>query len=201
MQEYCKDCLSREVCEISGGACQKMGALFIQRKSIANGRTTMSNTPKATSKTVTDASETKVEEKTIPAQAKAEKNDEHDTVLDNAGKILFSGAPDEVKAWLNKQPTMIYVVRQTKSNGLIVSTEYVEEGPLKLTLMQRAKAAAEKLKQNKKAVLILTGAAVVVGLTVKNNRKAVAVEPLGEAEGPINGVDEITGPDDSTDSL
>lgn len=71
----------------------------------------------------------------------------------------------------------------------------------KPSLVQRAKVAAEKLKQNKKALLILTGAAVVVGLTIKNNRKAVAAEPLDEVEGPINGVDEVTGPDDIADSL
>lgn len=70
----------------------------------------------------------------------------------------------------------------------------------KPTLVQRAKAAAEKLKKNKKALLILTGAAVVVGLTIKNNRKAVTAET---AEGETLDDVEVTveNPDDTTDSL
>lgn len=134
----------------------------------------MTNAPKtpATPKTVAE----KAAEKTVPAQATGETPAKGDQVLDNKGKVLFSGAPDEVKNWLLEQSTMIYAVRKETNNDLVVSTVYVEEQPLKLTLAKRVKAAAEKLKQNKKALLILGGAAVVVGLTVKNNRKAVSAE-------------------------
>lgn len=156
----------------------------------------MTNSPKATPKDVKAATEGKVEEKTVPAQATGEKTttDEagRDKVLDNAGKVLFSGTPAEVKAWLLEQPTKIYAVRQAKNNGLVVSTEYVEE-PLKLSLVQRAKQAAEKLKHNKRAMVIVAGAAVVVGLAVKNSRKAVAVEVLDPEDTTVNGVGEAEG--------
>lgn len=164
----------------------------------------MTNTAKnsATPKTVKEAVENKVEETTVPAQATGEKtvkDGQLDKVLDNAGKVLFSGTPDEVRAWLNEQPSMIYAVRQAKNNGLVVSTEYVEEGPLKLSLIQRAKAAAEKLKSNKKAMLFLGGAAVVVGLTIKSSRKAAA-ESIVEDD-VVEETTEIDNPDDTTDSL
>lgn len=136
MQKNCTDCLSRDVCEIPGGACRKMGALFSQHKTNMNGRNLVSNTAKnttsATPKDVKESVEGKVEEKVIPAQSTQKEK-----------------AADAVE-------------------------EVCEAG--KLTLLQRAKATAEKLKQNKKALLILTGAAVVVGLTIKNNRKVVAAE-------------------------
>lgn len=170
----------------------------------------MSNTPKnVTPKTVAEqgaASNAETDElinKTIPAQTAA--TPEGDQVLDNKGKVLFSGTPDEVKNWLLKQPTMVYVVRQSVDNGLVVSTTYMEEGPLKLSLVQRAKAAAEKLKKNKKAMAILGGAVVVAGLTVNANRKskreAVSAEPLDEVEGPVIGIDDPEVPGDNTDSL
>lgn len=133
--------------------------------------------------------------KTIPSQSV--NDDQLDKVLNNAGETLFTGTPDEVRAWLNTQPSMIYAVRQSKKNGLVVSTEYVEETPLKLTLIQRAKAAAEKLKQNKKALVILGGALVVAGLTIKNNRKTTA-EPEVEETAETT---EIPNPDDTTDSI
>lgn len=66
----------------------------------------------------------------------------------------------------------------------------------KVTIVGRLKSAAEKLKNNRKAILILAGAAVVVGLAVKNN-KATAEEPVNETED--SEVDET--PDDTTDSL
>lgn len=165
----------------------------------------MTNTAKnsaATPKTVKEAVENKVEETTVPAQAtggKTVKEDQLDKVLDNEAKVLFSGTPDEVRAWLNERPSMIYAVRKTNQDGLIISTMYVEEGPLKLSLVQRAKAAAEKLKQNKKALAILGGALVVAGLTIKNNRKTTA-EPEVE-EDVVEETTEIPNPDDNTDSL
>jgi hypothetical protein len=149
-----------------------MGALFIQRKSIANGRTTMSNTPKATPKTVADATEK--QDVTVEATAV-------DPKVEKTAKTVPAQATGEDQDG-----------EQTPKTG--DETE-------KLTLVQRAKALAEKLKQNKKAVLILTGAAVVVGLTIKNNRKAVSVEPLDEAEGPVIGTEGSENPDDTTDSL
>lgn len=76
-----------------------------------------------------------------------------------------------------------------------------EETEWKPSVVQRLKAVAVKLKRNKKAMLIIGGAVVVVGLTIKNNRKAVSVEPLDEAEGPVVGVDETVDPDETTDSL
>ncbi|QJD49771.1 hypothetical protein SEA_CLUBPENGUIN_47 [Streptomyces phage ClubPenguin] len=160
MEDTCRNCLAQDVCDITGASCKKMDALFAQRKTIRNGRTTMSNTAKNSAAATPKDVKEKVEEKTVPAQATAEPK-----VEQQDGEQ--TPAADEKK---------------------------------KPSLVQRAKAAAEKLKQNKKALLILTGAAVVVGLTIKNNRKAVAVEPLDEAEGPINGV-ESADPDDTTDSL
>jgi hypothetical protein len=73
MQNFCGDCLSKDVCDITGASCKKMDALVNQRKLLNNGRTTiMSNTPKnVTPKTVADkaAEPQTVEEKTVPAQA------------------------------------------------------------------------------------------------------------------------------------
>lgn len=170
----------------------------------------MTSSPKnVTPKTVAEAAEKNNEETTVPAQATAEKSTKTekpkgDQVLDNKGKVLFSGTPDEVRAWLKDQPTMIYAVRQERDGDLIISTEYVEAGPLKLSLVQRAKAAAEKLKKNKKAMAILGGAAVVVGLTIRNvrkeNREAVSAETLDEVEGPVIGIDDPEVPGDNTDS-
>jgi hypothetical protein len=178
------DCLWRVKCNITGASCPKMDAILQKLDDTETDNTmsnTAKNTPAATPKDVKDA----VEEKTVPAQATAPedaKTGEQDKVLNNEGKVLYSGTPDEVKAWLDKQPSMIYVVRQATNNGLVVSSTYIEEGPLKLSLVQRAKAAAEKLKKNKKAMLIVAGAAVVVGLTVKNNRKVVT----GTVENPYH---------------
>ena len=82
MQKFCVDCLSKDVCDITGASCKKMDALVNQRKLLNNGRTTiMSNTPKnVTPKTVADktAESQTGEEKTVPAQAaepKAEKKE------------------------------------------------------------------------------------------------------------------------------
>lgn len=186
------DCLWRVKCNITGASCPKMDAL-IKKLDDTEQEEQMTNSPKATPKTATE-SKLVEDEKTIPAQKTAKGSEgQLDKVLDNAGKTLFSGTPAEVKAWLLEQPTKIYVVRQAKNDDLIVSTVYVEEESPKASLVQRAKQAAEKLKQNKRALAIIAGAAVVAGLAVKNSRKAVSVEPLDEAEGPINGVDEAEG--------
>lgn len=198
------DCLWRVKCNITGASCPKMDAILqkLDDTETDNNMTNPAkNTAAATPKTVKEAVEGKPDETTIPAQATAPEDSKSDKVLDNAGKVLFSGTPDEVKTWLLKQPAMIYAVRQAKNNDLVVSTVYVEEGPLKLSLVQRAKAAAEKLKQNKKAMLIVAGAAVVVGLTVKNNRKAVSVETLDPEDDSVNGVGEDDITPETPDSL
>jgi len=208
MQDACtdssgkNDCLWRVTCNITGASCPKMDALFKKldtEKETKNMTNTAKNTAAATPKDVKE----KVEEKTVPAQATAPENAKTDKVVDNAGKTLFSGTPAEVKAWLLEQPTMVYAVRQASNNDLVLSTVYVEAGPLKLTLVQRAKAAAEKLKKNKRSQLLLAGAVVCAGIAVKNaryNRKAADAEPLDEVEGPVVGVEPVD-PDETTDSL
>lgn len=118
------------------------------------------------------------------------------TMTNTAKNTTASTTPKDVKEKVEEK-TVPSQATEPKTGEKETKDAQSEE---KLTLVKRAKAAAEKLKQNKKALLILTGAAVVVGLTIKSNRKAVAVEPLGEAEGPINGV-EGTDPDETTDSL
>lgn len=197
MQDACtdssgkNDCLWRVVCNITGASCPKMDAI-LQNLDDTETDNAMSNSPKNTTATTPKDVKEKVEkDATVPAQPTSPEDEKNDKVLDNEGKVLFSGTPDEVKNWLLEQPTMVYAVRQAKSNDLVVSTVYMEEGPLKLSLVQRAKQAAEKLKKNKTAMVLVVGAAVVVGLTIKNNRKAVAVEALDEAEGSVIDRDDI----------
>lgn len=211
MQDACtdssgkNDCLWRVVCNITGASCPKMDALFHkldteQEKKMTNPakNTTAAATPK-------DVKE-KVEEKTVPAQATGEKTAKEaqlDKVLDNSGKVLFSGTPDEVRAWLNERTAMIYAVRQAHNNDLIISTEYVEQGPLKLSLVQRAKSKAEKLKKNRKAQLLLAGAVFCAGMAIKNarfNRKAVAAEVLDPEDTTTIGVEQPETPE-NPDSL
>lgn len=212
MQDACtdssgkNDCLWRVKCNITGASCPKMDALLKQFDTTEQENKMSNPTKPAAAATPKDVAE-KVEEKTVPAQATGEKSakeDHTDKVLNNKGEVLFSGTPTEVKAWLLEQkPSMIYAVRQTSTNDLVISTEYTEEGPLKLSLVQRAKTAAEKLKKNKKAQVLLVGAVFCAGMAIKNsgyNRKAVAVEPLDEAEGPVIGRDIDESPND-TDSL
>jgi hypothetical protein len=178
-----------------------MGALVEQRKSIQNGRTIMTNTAKnsATPKTVSEQAGEKLDEKaTVPTQ-KTGKEDRLDKVVDGKGEVLFSGKPDEVRAWMGERPTTTYVVRTSALDGLVTSMEYTEEKP---SLVQRAKDAAEKLKQNKRSQLLLAGAVVCAGIAVKNaryNRKAVEV--LTPEDTTVNGVEGPVTPDDTTDSL
>jgi hypothetical protein len=114
--------------------------------------------------------------------------------MSNTAKNTDAATPKDIKEKVDEKT----VPAQATEPKVEEQTPAADEK--KPSLVQRAKAAAEKLKQNKKALLILTGAAVVVGLTIKNNRKAVAVEPLDEAEDSVNGV-EPTNPDDTTDSI
>lgn len=79
----------------------------------------------------------------------------------------------------------------------VKETEPTTEETEKLTLVQRLKTMAEKLKDNKKAMVILGGVAVIAGLAIKNNlkaAKAVSAEPLDAEDTTINGVgdDELT---------
>lgn len=183
MQDACGDCLRKIQCEITGASCPKLDALI--HKLDTNGRTTMTN---PTKKPVT---ETSVKETDVPAQATAKTWDlKGDKVLDNAGKVLFAGTPEEVKNWLLKQPTMIYAVRQMKNNDLVVSTEYVQEGSPKPSTLQRAKTAVEKFSKNQKAMFILGASIAAVGLAVKNSRKVVQVDALDEEDDTSTGVDE-----------
>jgi hypothetical protein len=50
-------------------------------------------------------------------------------------------------------------------------------------------------------MFFLAGAAVVIGLTIKNNRKAVKVEVVDPEDTSVEGVDDVTGPDETDDSL
>lgn len=139
MENTCRDCLAQDVCEITGASCRKMGALVDQRKQIRNGRTTMTNTAKnsVTPKTVSEkASEPKIDETTVPAQA----------------------TPTEPKASVDAQT----------------------DEKTKPSLVQRLKSAAEKLKENKKALAILGASAVIAGLAIKNSRKAVSAPDESE---------------------
>lgn len=175
MQDHCSDCLSKNVCEITGGVCLKIGALFGQRKKTTNGRIIMSNTAKnsATPKTVAEAAEKNaVEETTVPAQTTA-----GNSVKDNPKYQAVNGK---------------YEKSNTETTGDAQSEE-------KLTLVQRVKATAEKLKKNKKAMLIIGGAVVVVGLTIKNSRKTVAAEAT--EDDVVEETTEIANPDDTTDSI
>jgi phenylpyruvate tautomerase PptA (4-oxalocrotonate tautomerase family) len=194
MQDACRNCLAQEKCDITGGVCQKMDALFAQRKSVTNGRKTMT-TPKnsATPKTVTEAVEKQAlpaEENTVPAQKAASPKVEMNTdrVVDHTNKILFAGTPSEIVDWLNQHSTMIYAIRLADHPDLITSVDYVKKHQKKISLVQRIKASADKLKKNRKAMLILGASAVVAGLAVKNSRKVVVkVEDVDSEDTAIDG--------------
>lgn len=204
MQETCRNCLAQEVCDITGGVCKKMDALFTQRKSVTNGRTTMTNPAKnsATPKTVAEAAEKQtapIEETVVPAQATSPKTETNtDKVVDHTNKTLFAGTTSEIVAWLTERSEMVYAIRLSGSNDLTSSIDYLKKHQEKLSPVQRLKAAAEKLGKNRKAMLILGASAVVAGLAVKNSRKAVKVEVLDEDDTTINGVGED---DETPDSL
>ncbi len=197
MQTNCRNCLAQEVCDITGGVCQKMDALFAQRKSVTNGRTTMT-TPKnaATPKNVADIKSKN--ETTVPAQATAPvESSNHDKVLDNDRKTLFSGTPKDVRDWLNEQTDKVYVVR-TAGGELVHSIEYVELEGKKLSLVQRAKEKALKLKTNKRSQLMLATAVVFAGVAFQKSRKLKAVA----AEETLDDVEvTVENPDDTTDSI
>ena len=173
MQENCTDCLSREVCEITGGVCKKMGALF--NRTILNGKTTMTNTPKATPKTVAE-------------QGKAS-NDVTDAVINGESTQRVA---EKVKKTIPSQ------TGESTTDDQEIKDAQSDE---KLTLVQRLKSMTEKLKQNKKALLILGGAVVVTGLVVKNNRKPVDEKTTDETEGPITDIDSHEISDENPDSV
>lgn len=206
MQDSCGDCLSKVVCDITGASCQKMGALFTQRKQTLNGRTTMSNTPKNTEKqdvTVeAKAVDPKVEKesKTVPPQAAESKSGDLkslDKVFDIKGDAVFSGTPDEVLAWLKERSNTTYAVRSSGRPDIMTSLDYTKRTAEseKPSLVQRLKAAAEKLKENKKAMVILGASAVIAGLAIKNNRKKIPADDELEVT-----VETVEG-DEPTDSL
>jgi hypothetical protein len=98
-------------------------------------------------------------------------------------------------------PAQTTEVKPGFADGIKVEDPKDAQSEEKTTLVKRAKAAAEKLKSNKKAMFFLAGAAVVIGLTIKNNRKAVKVEVVDPEDTSVEGVDDVTGPDETDDSL
>jgi hypothetical protein len=192
MQDACGDCLRQIQCEITGASCPKLDALI--HKFDTNGRTTMTNPGKnsATPKPVVEAADKTIntEEPTVPAQQAASPNIETNTdrVVDHNRNTIFAGTSDEIVAWLNENAPMIYVIQPVDGPDLITSVDYLKKHQPKLSVVQRAKAAAEKLGKNHKAMLILGASVVAVGLAVKNSRKDMKVEVLDDEDNTINGI-------------
>lgn len=107
----------------------------------------------------------------------------------------------ESKAEETTVPAQATEPKTEKKESISVDDVKVDVKEAKLTVVKRLKSVTEKLAKNKKAMILLGGAAVVAGLAIKNNRKALAGEPLDEEDDTVIGVEQPANPDDTTDSV
>lgn len=127
--------------------------------------------------------------------------------MSNTAKNTSAAAtPKDVKDKVEEktvpaQNTAEHDVKPGIADGIKTEETKDAQSEKKVSFVQRFKAVTEKLAKNKKAMILLGGAAVVAGLAIKNNRKALAGEPLDDEDTTVIGVEQPTNPDDTPDSV
>ena len=103
------------------------------------------------------------------------KTQEGDTIMSNTAKNTTAATPKTVAEAVAAEKTVPAQATEPKvkeQDGVQETTEGQTNG--KKSVVQRIKAVAEKLKENKRSQLLLVGAAFCAGIAVKNahhNRK------------------------------